>query len=181
MSPSIKYQNDAGERQIPQGGFERQTADQMHSHPDIISRIALPFIRRGFFVPSDAVPVFFFFFFFFKKKNKTTQEQEETLNENQPLSTGQHKSGMTSIDELSHATDTGKASLGISVGFPKLEPAFTSRLYPAAPFSIGKNRYYQEESCHPASLLRADGNFARKLFQGRYVASGGTSGHSSGV
>lgn len=41
ISPSIRYNDETGEGQISQGGFERQPAGQMHGLPDIISCMTL--------------------------------------------------------------------------------------------------------------------------------------------
>lgn len=122
------------------GSFEGQTADRMHSHPDIVPCNALSTRTRPFLIFSDAV----------KMQPAVTcrgipQVQEEILMENQHWFTRTaEQPAMTSIAELPKSADAGKAILGTLTGFPRVEPAFTSRLYPASPFSVGKNRRCQE-------------------------------------
>lgn len=114
----------SGERRNSHAGSERQTEDQIHSHPDIISHPTLTFII-AFLVRFDALPF----------HTKKFESKKEHLIRTIISLNAQLKSVMAST---AHTTDAGKASLGTSTGFPKLEPAFTSRLYPAAPFAIGK-------------------------------------------
>lgn len=75
---SIRYRDDIGEGQRSQGGFERQTADQMQSHPDIICSITLtPIIARSVSPPMPCHSM----------NSKKIEEQEDILNKYQHLFT----------------------------------------------------------------------------------------------